>query len=194
MPNTNILGLFDRYQDAERAMNELLVRGWEHSDIGVLLREDVAQGAVRPAASQAQRPPQPARPDLEFGLASASGGAAVGGLAGLLVGLGALTIPGIGPVVAAGTLFSALGSTLAGTAIGAATGGWITGTLGLDVPAEQARSFEAGVQRGGVLVTVRVGDDARAAQVQDILRDANAIEVGAAPDSAKAGAAKAGGG
>lgn len=178
MKTVTVAALFDHYHDAERAMNELLVRGWEQNDLGVLLRQDVAQDAPPPqGAPQSGRVPQPARPDLVIGPVGAAGGAAVGGLAGLLVGLGALTIPGIGPVVAAGSLFSTLGSALAGSAIGAATGGWISGTLGLDVPEVTARAFEEGVTRGGVLIMVPAGDEARAAEACTILDAAGAVEL-----------------
>jgi hypothetical protein len=83
-------------------------------------------------------------------------GGALGGLAGLLIGIGAITIPGIGPVVAAGPLGTALASTLVGAGIGAATGGIIGALVDAGVPEEEARLYQTGVERGGVLVTARV--------------------------------------
>jgi len=113
--------------------------------------------------------------------AGAFGGTAVGGIAGLLVGIGALTIPGIGPVLAAGPLAAAIGSTLAGAGIGAAAGGLIGALVGLGIPEEDAHFYAEGVKRGGVLVTVRTSDD-RAHEALRILRDANATDVNARRD------------
>lgn len=78
-------------------------------------------------------------------------GAVVGGLGGLLLSLGALAIPGIGPVVAAGPILTAL----AGAGIGAAAGGLLGALTDLGVPKEQADYYAEAVRRGGVLLTVR---------------------------------------
>src|ERR671920_1144773 len=93
----------------------------------------------------------------------AVGGGLIGGTLGLLAGVGALVIPGIGPIVAAGTI----ASTLAGAGIGAAAGGLLGALAGMGIPEEEARHFEQGVQSGGILVTVRAG--ARAAEARQIL-------------------------
>jgi hypothetical protein len=57
-------------------------------------------------------------------VAGGGAGALIGGIAGLAAGLGAMAIPGIGPVIAAGPLAVAIGS----AGIGAATGG-VVGAL-----------------------------------------------------------------
>jgi hypothetical protein len=79
-----------------------------------------------------------------------------------LVGVGALAIPGIGPVVSAGvlsTVFGAAGATaLAGAGIGAATGGVVGGLIGMGIPETEAAYFETGFRKGHVLVTVNAGN------------------------------------
>ena len=87
---------------------------------------------------------------------------------GLLAGVGALAIPGIGPII----LEEALASTLAGAGIGAAAGGLIGALAGIGVPEEDARHFERGFQEGGVLVTVDAGTDAQRAQAALLARAA----------------------
>jgi uncharacterized protein (TIGR02271 family) len=82
-------------------------------------------------------------------------GAAIGGLGGLLLGLGALAIPGIGPVVAAGPLAAAL----AGAGIGAVTGGIIGAIIDLGVPEESAHVYAESVRRGNVLVAAQIEDN-----------------------------------
>src|SRR5213079_1337536 len=88
-------------------------------------------------------------------------GGVLGGITGLLVGIGALAIPGIGPVIAGGALASAFGiaggTAVAGAGIGAAAGGIVGALVGMGIPEEEARHFESGFRTGGVLVTVNAG-------------------------------------
>jgi uncharacterized protein (TIGR02271 family) len=82
-------------------------------------------------------------------------GAAIGGLGGLLLGLGALAIPGIGPVVAAGPIVAAL----TGAGVGAVTGGIIGALVDLGIPEESAHIYAESVRRGNILVAAQVADD-----------------------------------
>lgn len=164
-----VVGLFEHYQDAERAVDQLYARGFERSNVSVAARDQVL----------ADRIPAGKTMGTEAGEGAASGavgGAAIGGLAGLLIGLGALVIPGIGPVVAAGTLATALTSTAVGAGIGAATGGLLGALVGMGIPEEDANFYAEGVKRGGVLVSVDTTED-RASMARDILRDAGALNV-----------------
>jgi hypothetical protein len=83
---------------------------------------------------------------------SAGIGAALGGAAGLLAGLGVFVLPGIGSVIAAGWLASALAGAVAGGAAGGVEGALIEAGIGED----DAANFAEGVRRGGTLVTTRV--------------------------------------
>lgn len=85
-------------------------------------------------------------------------GAGLGGAAGLLAGIGLLTIPGLGPVVAAVWL----ASMAVGAAAGAATGGIVGALTEAGVSREDASRYAEGVRRGGTLVTASVPDQDRA--------------------------------
>src|SRR5919112_1431901 len=78
-------------------------------------------------------------------------------------GIGALAIPGIGPVVAGGALASAFGigggTAVAGAGIGAAAGGLVGALTGLGFSHEEASYYDEGVRGGRTLVTVHEGDD-----------------------------------
>jgi hypothetical protein len=106
-------------------------------------------------------------------------GAVIGGLGGLLVGLGALAIPGIGPVIAAGPLAAAL-TGLAGAGAGAVAGGVAGGLLGalvdLGIPEETAQYYAEGIRRGGTMVTVR-SSDTMTDQAVDILNRHDPIDI-----------------
>lgn len=162
-----VVGLFEQYQDAERAVTDLTARGFGKNEISVAARDTALRNRVVGGKEDAV---------AESAGAGAVGGAAVGGIAGLLVGIGALAIPGIGPVIAAGTLATVLGSTAAGAGIGAAAGGLIGALVGLGIPEEDAQFYAEGVKRGGVLVTVQASDD-RAQEALDIMRRSNAVDV-----------------
>lgn len=90
-------------------------------------------------------------------------GAALGGLGGFLVGLGALAIPGIGPVLAAGPIAAAL----AGVGLGAAAGGVIGALTELGIPEDDAHvtrwrqagwpGFDPAAEPLGVVDGLRIG-------------------------------------
>jgi hypothetical protein len=83
---------------------------------------------------------------------SAGIGAVLGGAAGLIAGLSAFVLPGLGTVVAAGWLVSAL----AGAVAGGAAGGVVGALIEAGVSENDAAGYAEGVRRGGTLVTIRV--------------------------------------
>lgn len=157
-----VAGLFDDRGDAERAIDDLKMAGFRGDQIGVALRDRTAQGEMIEDTGTS------AATGATAGLV---GGGLLGGLVGFLVGVGALAIPGIGPVVAGGVLASTFGiaggTAVAGAGIGAATGGMIGALVGLGVPEEEATHFESGVRHGHTLVTV--GAEGRAIEAMEIL-------------------------
>jgi Heat induced stress protein YflT domain len=164
-----VVGLFENYTDADRAVSELNTRGFNRNEISVAARDNAIRDNLVGTTGRE-------RAVGESAGAGAVGGAVVGGLGGLLVGIGALAIPGVGPVIAAGTLATALGATAAGAGIGAAAGGLIGALVGIGIPEEDANFYAEGVKRGGVLVTVQTSDD-RATEALNIMRRARAVDV-----------------
>lgn len=153
-----IVGLFDSMDQAYKAVQELRDLGLSNSDISL-----VAQDATGDYGRMLSKSGVDVRNKEGDATATGAGiGAVLGGLTGLLVGLGALAIPGIGPVLAAGPLGTALGG-LIGAGVGAVGGGVAGGLLGalvdMGVPEEQAQYYAEGVRRGGALVTVSVPDN-----------------------------------
>ena len=139
------------YPPPSAAFKALKAAGFSEQQIGVAVRDkqqqqELTEGTGTQAA--------------EGAATGAVSGGVLGGVVGLLAGVGALAIPGIGPIIAGG----ALASTLAGAGIGAAAGGIIGALAGMGVPEEDARHFERGFQQGGVLVTVEAAQDAERAR------------------------------
>ena len=69
----------------------------------------------------------------------------IGGTLGWLVGIGALAVPGLGPLVAAGPIVAALAGAGAGGAVGGLTGA----IVGFGIPEYEAKRYEGRVRKGG---------------------------------------------
>ena len=89
-----------------------------------------------------------------------------GATVGLLAGIGALAIPGLGPFIAAGPIMAAL----SGAAAGATAGGVVGGLVGLGIPEYEAKAYEDRIKKGGYLVAVHVEDSKKGDAVRDILK------------------------
>jgi hypothetical protein len=160
----SIIALYDNVDNAHRAVRDLVDYGFDREGISLMTQD----------RRQAEREMGTVEEDTvsEGAGAGAGVGALVGGLGGLLVGLGALAIPGIGPLLVAGPLVT----TLAGAGVGAGLGALVGALAGMGVPEEEARYYAEGVRRGGTLVTVRSPDD-RAPEAVDIMERYNPVDV-----------------
>jgi hypothetical protein len=154
-----VTAAFDDRARAERAVNELRRLGVKDTDLSFVARsedEAVAAGAAREGVGE-----------------RVAKGAAAGAGAGLLFGLAALAIPGVGPFITAGGLASALGVTggaLASGAIVGGTSGAIAGALTkAGYKKEEADFYGPTVERGGVLVAVETDGVVSATQAREIL-------------------------
>jgi hypothetical protein len=100
-------------------------------------------------------------------LVGAGFGAAAGAAAGTGLGLAVLAgaIPPLGPAIAGGALLSLLASAGAGATVGTVVGGLV----GLGIPEDDARVYEADLREGRVLVTVHLADE-RADEARSVLR------------------------
>lgn len=149
------VGIFPTRQQAESALMELRDSHFPMQKVSVIARDakhqdDVAGVDVKDKVGN----------KADEGLAAgATTGGVLGGIGGLLVGLGALAIPGVGPILLAGAGATTLATTLAGAGIGAAAGGLIGALVGAGIPEEKARVYNDHVSRGGYLVAVDGSDD-----------------------------------
>ena len=88
----------------------------------------------------------------------------VGGALGWLAGIGALAIPGVGPLLAAGPILAALSA----AALGAAVGGLAGGLIGLGIPELEAKRYEGKILAGNILLSVHTEDWNEVKAVEDI--------------------------
>ncbi len=167
MPYKVISGLFDRYEDARRAVGALEAAGIPKGDISIVANNADNRYTLAGEAGHS-------RAAAGAGAGATLGGV-VGGGAGLLAGLGMLAIPGVGPVVAAGWLVVTAAGAAAGAVVGGAAGGIIGAMVREGVPEHEAHVYAEGVRRGGTLVTVRA-DESRVKAVEAIMTENNAVD------------------
>lgn len=159
---STVVGVFDESDRARDAIQALKDSGFAASDISILMKD---HGQAREMAEDTGTRAG------EGAVTGAVGGGILGGLAGWLVGIGALTIPGVGPVIAAG----AFGTALAGAGMGAGMGAIAGALIGMGIPTEEAEWYEGEVQRGRTLITVKAGD--RYAEAHSILSHQGAYDI-----------------
>jgi hypothetical protein len=100
-------------------------------------------------------------------------GGAVGGTLGLLAGIGALAIPGVGPLIAAGPIMGAL----AGLGVGGTVGGVVGALIGLGIPEYEAKRYEGRVKDGGVLLSVHCDSSQEVSRAKDLLKATGAEDI-----------------
>lgn len=143
---TTVCALYDSHAAAAGAVKDLKVIGLTDADISLIGPETV--------------PPETAGLEAHDILSDAGTGAAVGaslgGAGGLLAGLGLVTLPGLGPVLAAGWLATTAAGAAAGAAVGGAAGGLIGALTADGIAQDDAHVYAEAVRRGGTLVVARV--------------------------------------
>lgn len=155
-----IVGVFDTEQEATRAIEGLQRNGVPNDEISVITRDrDELKSISEDTGTMAPE-----------GVATgAATGGVVGGVTGLLAGIGALAIPGIGPILAAGPIVA----TLTGAAIGAGAGGLVGGLIGLGIPEDEAKEYEGYVDSGKILVLV--DDNGRGRDIHEVFSGSQSL-------------------
>jgi len=178
--NKRAVGVFSSHEEVENALNELRDNGFDMNQVSVIAKhtEDLNQ-RYRIGETQVQEPTETREISHETRVETTrveegtktgiEAGGAIGGLTGLLIGLGTLAIPGIGPIMLAGAAATAIATTLAGGAIGAAVGGLIGGLVGLGIPEHRAQVYHDYVVDGDYLVIVD-GTEAEILRAETIIK------------------------
>ena len=97
-----------------------------------------------------------------------------------MAGIGALTIPGLGPFIAAGPLIAAL----AGAGVGGAVGGVAGALIGMGIPEYEAKRYEGRVKNGGILLSVHCDDSSWTKKAKEILERTGAEDVSSTGEAA----------
>jgi hypothetical protein len=167
---TAVFGIYSTREAVETAADLLARSGFPVTDISVLLPEGL--GTKDLGAEKATKAPEGAA-------AGAGSGAVLGGTLGLLAGIGALAIPGVGPLIAAGPIMA----TLAGIGVGGAVGGFAGALIGLGIPEYEAKRYEGRLKRGGILLSVHCDTSEEVDRAKEILERTGGEDISSTGES-----------
>ncbi len=159
-----VIGIVATQPQAEMIVGELQSSGFRTDDISVVFPDS---GATRDFAHEKHTKAP------EGAVTGASAGGVVGGTLGLLAGIGALAIPGLGPFIAAGPIMAALSGAAAGAAVGGVTGALV----GLGIPELEAKVYEGKLKTGNILVAVHTDDADMRKRAKEIMERNSATNV-----------------
>jgi len=168
--NVAVFGIYKTASAAEAAVDHLLARGFTNSAISVLLPDDDSTRAF--AHEKKTKAP-------EGTATGATSGGLIGGTLGLLAGIGALAIPGVGPLIAAGPIVASL----AGVGVGSAVGGMVGALVGLGIPEFEAKRYEGAVKGGGTLLSVHCSTSEEIDVAKAALKETGAQDVASSSEA-----------
>ena len=169
--NRAVFGIYADRADASDAVERLRSAGFRSTDISMLLSKN--EGNKDLALVKSTKAPE--------GAAAGTGsGILLGGALGWLAGIGTLTIPGLGPFIAAGPIMALL----AGAGAGAAVGVLIGALIGATMPEYEVKRYEGRIRRGHILVSVHCDDSEWTGEAREILRETGAQDVSSASEAA----------
>src|SRR6201996_3463316 len=171
MAGHSIFGIYTTRQGVEAAVQALRDADFRSSDISVLAPENLGDVRDMGTVKSSKAP--------EGATAGGASGAVVGGVLGWIIGIGALAIPGIGPLLAAGPIMVAL----AGVGVGAALGGVAGALVGFGLPEYEAKRYETRLGKGGILLSVHADNAEWIARAKAILEKTGAEDVSSASES-----------
>jgi len=162
--NRVVIGIVDGEIQAENIVQKLGQEGFPTSDISAIFPDK--HGTKDFAHEHNTKAPEGA-------VAGVAGGGVLGGTLGLLAGIGALAIPGLGPFIAAGPLMA----TLSGAAAGAAVGGIAGALIGMGIPEIEAKKYEGKLRGGNILIAAHVDDSEQEKRAKEVFRREGAHDI-----------------
>lgn len=177
MSNKSVYAIAISEGQANQIVDSLTKSGFTSNDISVLFPDkDTTHEFSHEKNTKAP----------EGAVTGVAAGGVLGGTLGLLAGIGALAIPGVGPLIAAGPLLAAFSGAAAGAAVGGITGGLI----GLGIPEIEAKRYENRIAEGNILISVLAGTGEDVNRAKDVLKNAGAEDISVASLGEVASSAK----
>jgi hypothetical protein len=139
--DNSVVGIYTSMDAAEDAVRQLGQGGFPIQNVSIIARDLGTESKVHGFVTS-----------CDVARSSARTGAWVGGIFGLLAGAAFLWVPGVGPLVVAGSLASALLGGVEGAVAGAATTGVLGWLFSLGIGKQHILKYEQSVQAGKYLV------------------------------------------
>jgi hypothetical protein len=162
--NHSVVGIVHTRTEAEDLVSSLKSAGFAEGAISVLFPDK--SGSKELAVKNSKKAPEGA-------VAGAGTGSVIGGTLGLLAGIGALAIPGMGPLIAAGPMMA----TLSGAAVGATVGGVAGALVGMGFPEYEAKLYEGKLQDGNILVAAHGNDTDQLKRAEEFFKHNRATDI-----------------
>jgi hypothetical protein len=175
---TSVFGIYATVPAADLATDIFVNSGFPPASLSALLPENLGSRPI--TTEKATKAPEGAT-------AGASSGAVLGGALGLLAGIGALAIPGVGPLIAAGPILAGL----AGLGVGGVVGGLAGALIGMGIPEYEAKRYEGRIQKGGILLSVHCNTAGEITRAKEIMKETGADDISSTGESSSSGSEKA---
>lgn len=156
-----VMGIVPTEPDANAVVESLKAADFPTSDISILMSENATKRDLNDSTV------------LKGATRGAEGGLLAGGAIGLLAGIGLITIPALGPFIAAGPLMAAIG----GAAMGGAAGGLGGALLGVTTPEHQIKLYESLLKEGNVLIIVHTDSPEEVDKAEEILKSGGVRDI-----------------
>ncbi|QUY45874.1 DUF1269 domain-containing protein (plasmid) [Acaryochloris sp. 'Moss Beach'] len=137
------IGILANRSDIEQALQVLKDNEFPMEQVSVIAQDSELEDDVPPSVEIQSQIKSPVKK-------GAATGGTVGAISGLLVGLGTIAIPGLGPVMLAGVT----ATTLMTSILGAATGGLIGALVRMRIPEKDAAVYNNFVAKGYYILLV----------------------------------------
>lgn len=152
-----IFAMFENYEDAKAAVDELLGREFDEREMNAIVLEEIAKDYMEVNLER-----------VHVKVTEKVGEKTAVGLDHLLGTQQPVEIPGVGEVYATGELATVLSKTAA--APGAVAGSLKAALIDFGVREEVAKAYTVGIKDGGLLFWIRTSDE-RAPETINVLRD-----------------------
>src|SRR5689334_24674892 len=171
MSNKSVLCIAPSEPQASLIVDRLRNDGFSNNDISALFPDKT--GTRDFAVEKGTKAPEGAA-------TGASAGAVLGGALGWLAGIGAIAIPGVGPLIAAGPILAAL----SGLAVGGTVGGLSGALVGAGIPEYEAQQYEGRLRGGHILMAVHADNDEEGSRIREIFSEEKAEDISTGREAA----------
>ncbi|MGA8087256.1 MAG: quinol:electron acceptor oxidoreductase subunit ActD [Terracidiphilus sp.] len=161
----SVVAVFSKHSAAENAIKQLKDGGFDIKKLAVIGRDYQSEEDIVGFYNTGER--------MKYW---GKWGAFWGGLWGLLLGAAFLIVPGVGPVVAAGSIVASIISTLEGAVVVGGLSALGAGLYSLGIPKNSVVTYEMSI-KAGKFVLVAHGSAVEVAKARDILKTSGAENI-----------------
>lgn len=170
--NRAVFGIIKKEEDAQRVVDHLKEVGFPSSNISIVFADQRKASGL--SVSQADENISETSgvgyekntKAPEGASSAATAGGIIGGSIGLLAGLGAISLPGLGAFIAAGPIMAAL----SGSAIGGSLGLFIGALVGMGIPEYEAKHYQDSLNAGNFLISIHTENAEELNKAYEILK------------------------